>query len=349
MRIQEETFRRLPVGTKLRIIVGVFVAIVVCVFLLGMLRSEIVGGVRAYVGGEGLWSKAEKRAVLSLTKYAASHAERDYQQYLAEIAVPAGDKQARLELERPSPDMTVVRRGFLQGRNSAEDVDSMSTLFRRFGRVGYMARAIAIWTDGDRYIHQLRSLADELHREVNSAHPDAQKIRAITEEVAAVDARVTPLEDEFSSTLGKGARWINRVVSMVSILASGLLLLIGIALSSAVLKQIRNSEEKYRNLINTANDAILVIDAQTRLILEANNKAVEILGIPEQQLIGKPESQLYSYQGDEASPQLRIPSSAGPAHNRELQLLRAHGTPVPVEVSASVTELNGRLAVVAIF
>src|ERR1700687_3361527 len=325
MRSQGEMFRRLPIASKLRVIVGVFVAIVICVFFLGVLRSEMLTGVRAYVGGEGLWSKAEKRDVLSLTKYAASHAESDYQHYLVEIAVPAGDQQARFELESPSPNMTVVRRGFLQGRNSAEDVDSMSMLFRRFGRVGYMARAIAIWTEGDRYIDQLRSLADELHREVNSAHPDAQKIRAITEEVAAVDARVTPLEDEFSSTLGKGARWINRVVSMGSILGSGLVLLVGIALSSAVLKQIRNSEEKYRNLINTANDAILVIDAQTRLILEANDKAGEILGISEEDLVGKPESQLYPPNGNETRPQILTPNTAGRARSRELKLLRADG------------------------
>ena len=114
--------------------------------------------------------------------------------------------------------MALVRQGFIQGRNSPEDVASMAMLFRRFGRIGYMARAIAIWTDGDAYIDQLRSLAADLHREINSAHPDAQKISAITDQIAAVDARVTPLEDEFSSTLGQGARWINRVLSLVSLL-----------------------------------------------------------------------------------------------------------------------------------
>ena len=347
---QGEMFRRLPIASKLRIIVGVFAGIVICVFFLGVLRSEILSGVRAYVGGEGLWSKAEKRAVLSLNKYGRSRSEGDYQQYLAEISVPAGDRQARLELQRPSPNMSVVQHGFVQGRNSPEDVESMSILFRRFGRIGYMARAIAIWTEGDRYIDQLRALADDLHREINSSHPDAHKISAIIDQVAAVDASVTPLEDEFSATLGQGARWINRVLSLVTLLASGLLLLIGIVLSSAVLKQIRNSEEKYRNLINTANDAILLIDAESRLILEANNKAVEILGIPEQQLMGKPESQLYSGgPEDESRAQLLNPNSAGPAHNRELKLLRAHGTPVPVEVSASTAELNGRPAILAIF
>ena len=347
MRLQNDMFRRLPIARKILVIVGVFVVIVISVFFLGVFRSEILSGVRAYVGGEGLWSKAEKRAVLSLTEYAASHSESDYQQYLAEIAVPAGDKQARLQLQTPSPDMALVRQGFVLGRNSPEDVDSMAMLVRRFGHVRYMARAIVVWTDGDGYIDQLRSLADDLHREVNSAHPDAQKIAQIASQVAVVDARVTPLEDEFSSTLGEGARWIDRVLSVVTLLASGVLLLIGIGLSSVVLNQIRNSEEKYENLINAANDAILVIDAQTRIVLEANNKAGEILGIPERQLVGRPESRLYAANSIQAS--VLTPTASGTARSQELELLRADGTTVPVEVSASATELSGRPAILGIF
>ncbi len=347
MRLQHDMFRRLPIARKLLVIVAVFVAIVICVSYLGILRSEILSGVRAYVGGESLWSKAEKRSVLSLTQYAASHSETDYQRYLAEIAVPAGDKQARLQLQSPAPDLALVHQGFVQGRNSPEDVDSMAMLFRRFGRVGYMAHAIAVWTDGDRYIDQLRSLADELHREVNSAHPDAKSIALLAEQIAVVDARVTPLEDEFSSTLGEGARWIDRLLSTVTLLASGVLLLIGIGLSSAVLKQIENSEEKYRNLINTANDAILVIDAQSRVILEANYKASEILGMAEGQLVGMPEARLYAARPTQA-PSV-APAVAGNARSQELELLRADGTTIPVEVSTSTTELRGSPAILGIF
>ncbi len=342
-------FRRLPIARKLLVIVGVFVAIVICVFLLGVLRSEMLTGVRAYVGGEGLWSKAEKRAVLSLTRYAEAHAETDYQQYLHEIAVPLGDQQARLQLLLPSPDMQLVRQGFIQGRISPDDVDSMSMLFRRFGRIGYMAKAIAIWTEGDRYIDQLRSLGTELHRQVNSPRPDSEKIRQIAEQVEAVDAQVTPLEDEFSSTLSEGARWIDRDLSLAIVLASAVLLLIGIVLSTAVLNQIRNSEEKYRNLINSANDAILVIDPLTRLILEANNKASEMLGIPEHELAGKPESTLYPAAANGSKPQLLSPTTNEKSPQRELKLQRADGTLLPVEVSASTTELNGKPAILGIF
>jgi two-component system, cell cycle sensor histidine kinase and response regulator CckA len=342
-------FRRLPVSRKLLMIVGVFVAIVVCVFYLGVLRSDILSGVRAYVGGEGLWSKAEKRAALSLTDYASSHSENDYQQYLAEIAVPIGDKQARRQLQSSSPDMELVRQGFVQGRNSPADVDRMATLFRRFGSVGYMARAIAIWTEGDRYIDQLRSLGDDLHREVNSLHPDAQKISEITDQIAVVDDRVTPLEDEFSSTLSEGARWIDRLLAIATLLASGVLLLIGIGLSSAVLNQVRDSEEKYRNLINTANDGILVIDAETRLILEANNKLGHMLGIPEQQLVGLPESTLYPTSGAGSDRAPLTPNKAKAPLSQQLVLVRADGAPVQVEASVSATELNGRPAVLGIF
>ena len=244
--------------------------------------------------------------------------------------------------------MALVREGFVQGRNSPADVDRMATLFRRFGSVGYMARAITVWTEGDRYIDQLRSLGDDLHREVNSLHPDAQKISEITDQIAVVDDRVTPLEDEFSSTLSEGARWIDRLLSVATLLASGVLLLIGIGLSSAVLNQVRDSEEKYRNLINTANDGILVIDAETRLILEANNKLGHMLGIPEQQLVGLPESTLYPADPESGRAPL-TPNKAKAPLSQQLVLVRADGAPVQVEASVSATELNGRPAVLGIF
>jgi two-component system cell cycle sensor histidine kinase/response regulator CckA len=349
MRSQGDMFRHLSVARKLLIIVGVFVAIVLCVFCLDILRSEILSGVRAYVGGESLWSKAEKRAALSLTTYAESHDEGDYQVYLAEIAVPLGDKQARLQLQRSSPDMALVYQGFVQGRNAADDVDSMAMLFRRFGRIGYMAHAITVWTEGDASIDQMRSLAEQLHQEISSANPDTRKIQRIAAQVTALDAQVTPLEDEFSATLSRGARWINRVLSIVTIVTTGLLLLVGIGLSAGVLKQIRNSEEKYRNLIDTANDAILVIDVQTRRILEANDRAGEMLGVPGRGLVGMLESSLYPAKAGEAHPYLLSSNAKDDGRGRELELRRADGSSVPVEVSVSTTELGGRTAVLGIF
>src|SRR5438309_11897643 len=92
---EKHMLQRLPVAKRLLIIVGVFVAIVVCVFALGILRAELLSGVRACVGGGGVWSKAEERAVLSLTEYGESRNEADFRQYLRVIAVRIGDQQGR--------------------------------------------------------------------------------------------------------------------------------------------------------------------------------------------------------------------------------------------------------------
>src|SRR5450755_764450 len=56
----------------------------------------LLGGVRSYVGGEGLWSKAEKDAVHHLTVYLSSRNADDYGQFRAKLGVTIGDRKARL-------------------------------------------------------------------------------------------------------------------------------------------------------------------------------------------------------------------------------------------------------------
>src|SRR5437870_5246980 len=140
---------------------------------------EILSAVRAYVGGEGLWSKGEKDAVHRLARYAETRDEREHRRYLAAIAVPLGDKQARLELEKPRPDLRVIRQGFLQGRNHPEDVGRLMMLFRRFRHVSYMAKAIALWTAGDRYIAKIAGRGEALHAEISSGRANPERVRAL--------------------------------------------------------------------------------------------------------------------------------------------------------------------------
>ena len=94
-----------------------FLAIVVALVLLASESLEIVSASRAYVGGESFWSKAQKEAVYSLFHYAQTGSDADYRDYRNAIAVPLGDRQARLELEKAEPDLAVAREGFLVGQN----------------------------------------------------------------------------------------------------------------------------------------------------------------------------------------------------------------------------------------
>ena len=54
-----------------------FLVLTACLVVLAVFSMDLLSAARAYVGGEGLWSKAQKQAVYSLNRYADSRAEAD--------------------------------------------------------------------------------------------------------------------------------------------------------------------------------------------------------------------------------------------------------------------------------
>lgn len=211
-----------------RLRIALLILIVGAVVLTSTLGLSTLSAVRAYVGGESLWSKGQKEATRSLHRYAESRDPRDFDAYIREIAIPIGDHEARIALQSPHPDPAIVRRGFIEGRNDSSDVDAMATLFRRFAHFKYMQQAIGIWTEGDGYIAQLQLLGDSLHKVIASGHPSNAQIGPLLARVDTADARLRPLEDRFSATLGAAARWTQGVVETVIGVTSLLLVVVGI-------------------------------------------------------------------------------------------------------------------------
>src|SRR6187431_952908 len=105
---------RLPITSKLLLISLVYVAIIVGLQVLGNLALGFQSSVRAFVGGEGLWSKAQKDAVHHLVTYTLLHREEDFERYRAAMAVNLGDRRARLALSRPDPDLAAADAGFIE-------------------------------------------------------------------------------------------------------------------------------------------------------------------------------------------------------------------------------------------
>src|SRR3954471_14100219 len=124
-------------GVRLLRIIWPFMAAVVLLVLLAAESLDIVSATRSYVGGESVWSKGQKDGVYRLFRYAQSRDERDFAAYKAAIAVPLGDRRARLELEKETPDLAVAREGFIAGRNDPADVNGMIMLFRRFHDISF--------------------------------------------------------------------------------------------------------------------------------------------------------------------------------------------------------------------
>ena len=342
--------RLLPVGRKLLLIVALFVVIVVCLLVLSSAQMDILSGVRAYVAGEGEYSKGQKDAVQHLVLYANSRDERDYQRFLAAIDVPLGDQQARIELGKAHPDMDVVREGFVRGKNHPNDVPSMARLFRRFRNVDFMSKAIAIWTAGDRYITQINRLGEELHDELARGAPDSRRVAAIVDDVRWLNARLTPLETAFSRTLAKGARTTKDSLQRLTYATTTLLLIIGVLLSWRLASSIQGWETRYRHLLDAANDGIVVANLETGVILDANRRAAELIGQPVTRLVGMHQADLHPPgERERWHALLAEQRRTGQATTADLHLRHADGHDLPVEVSAAVTQLAGHAVVQSLY
>ena len=84
--------RLVPKSRRLLRIIWPFLAIVVLLVVLGSISMDLLSSTRAYVGAEGLWSKAQKDSIYYLNRYAATRSETDYERYLEAIKVPLGDR-----------------------------------------------------------------------------------------------------------------------------------------------------------------------------------------------------------------------------------------------------------------
>ncbi len=198
--------RRLPVIHKFYFLIVLTLFVLLLEVLSFWFVMNTMSALRAYVGGEGLWSKAQKESVNSLLRYSTSKDEADYQRSLSYLAVPLGDHRARIELEKQDSDLAVVRQGFLEGGNHPDDFEEMIFLFKKFRNVSYMSQAIDTWTTGDTLIEKQLSIAESMHRAITAPEVAARGIPELVEELVSNDAELTKLEDRFSAVLGEGSR-----------------------------------------------------------------------------------------------------------------------------------------------
>jgi PAS domain S-box-containing protein len=113
---------------------------------------------------------------------------------------------------------------------------------------------------------------------------------------------------------------------------------------------LRDSAETYRILFEQANDAIVVADADTGVILDVNQKTAALTGRPADELRGLHHTTLHPPDRDAGSRtnfRARVAGSKFETMRTELQ--HVSGRRVPVEVNASRIDIRGRQAVLGVF
>ena len=105
--------------------------------------------------------------------------------------------------------------------------------------------------------------------------------------------------------------------------------------------ELRRSEREYRALFEGAHDAVLIVDAGSGLVLDANRRCAEVYGYTRAQLVGLRIEVVWP----EADRDRLQAAAAAHAGNFEARHRRRDGSDLVVEVSAGPVQFHGRPAV----
>ena len=113
-------------------------------------------------------------------------------------------------------------------------------------------------------------------------------------------------------------------------------------------RALRASEERYRVLMECAEDAIFVIDAGGRIV-QANAAAERLLARPRTEILGSEFPTIAApEQHEQIRNGIRNTLKGKGMHGEERRAVRSDGTSVPIEISASAVEVGGEGLVLAI-
>lgn len=324
-----------PVGRDhRRAITGVVVGMVVLALIAAAFTYtalNILSGGRAYIHGEGRWSKAQQEAVFFLDRYAERGDPADLARARAALAVPLGDREARLALQGAAYDPARARRGFLRGENHPSDVPTMIWLFEEFEHAPYFRDAIDIWARADVHILRLRELADALAEQWREGTPSGTAIEELRTELTAIDQRLRAFEKEFSATLNRGLRTLQLALAVTGVLVLLALAALGVLIFRWATRRIRASEQRFWTSFVHAPMGLALLSADGRCV-EVNEALCQTLDRSRERLLGQPLDSVLQGDADDDF-QVVLQRAARGGVRLERRLLRADGAELWGELS----------------
>ncbi|MCJ7773568.1 MAG: PAS domain S-box protein, partial [Desulfobacterales bacterium] len=279
---------RLLVSVKIKINITILVISLVLFGLLfiGITGFRILSGLRAYVGGEGLWAKGQREASYQLTQYILTGEKIRYQSFLDRLKVPLGDKVARLELEKKTPVYEIIFQGFVDGGNHPEDIPAMISLYKKYKNINYINDAVEQWEIGDGLIKELLKIGEEIHHHITNNNMSKEQLTRYLITIDILQKRLNEAENQFSYFMSVAARWATElfiIIMLIFFVAGSIVCFIILRLISGIIyelndknlklktqakkertitKELKESEEKYRFITENATDIIWTSDLE---------------------------------------------------------------------------------------
>jgi diguanylate cyclase (GGDEF)-like protein/PAS domain S-box-containing protein len=334
-------------------LVSPFVAVVLFQAFLAGLSLEMLSSVRAYVGGEGMWSKGQKDAIHFISIYSQTGDEQFFNRFRAAIAIPLSDRAARQALEQRPPDLNAAHDGLVGGGNHPDDVPGMIWLFQYFQHGPYIATAIKQWRGTDPFLDQLASLGDAIHEDLSSATGSAGRTEFRKQQIDLIDQRLTPFASAFSENLGKGSRFTEAVLTVANLVTAVSLVFLIVWHTRKLLKQrlifenaLKVEKERAQVTLASLGEAVISTDADGRLEY-MNPVAERLTGCSTAEARGSLLSTLFSV-NDEVTGETNdrlIDQSLCEAITLDRQLLvRRDSTEVAVSIIGAPLHSHGKAA-----
>ncbi len=246
-----------------------FVAVVLFQALLGGISLYAMSAMRAYVGGESLWSKGQKDAIYYLSLYVDSRDEENFRKYQQAMAIPQGSHRLRLALDLQPPDLEAARQGILAGGNHPDDVPSIIWFYLNFRHVSYMDQAIGLWQVGDGFLEELDTLAAEIHQGIASSRATPRDLADWKRRIVLINEAVTPAARAFSDALGEGSRMLLRLLLVTNLATALFLIALAWLRSSKLLAQrqafasaLQVEKERAQITLASIGDGVITTDVE---------------------------------------------------------------------------------------
>jgi len=287
-------------------IIWPFIAVVLFQALLGGISLYALSAMRAYVGGESLWSKGQKDAIYYLSLYVDTHDEENFRKYREAFAIPEGSHRLRLALDLDPPDLEAARQGILAGGNHPDDVASVIWFYLNFRHVSYLQKAIGRWQVGDSFLQELDTLADEIHAGIASSRATPRDLVEWKRRIVSINDNVTPAARAFSDALGEGSRMLLRLLLLINLATAVFLIALAWLRSSKLLAQrqafasaLQVEKERAQITLASIGDGVITTDVDGSIVY-MNAAAEQLTHWDASHAQGLPLAALFSLLDDNA-------------------------------------------------
>jgi diguanylate cyclase (GGDEF)-like protein/PAS domain S-box-containing protein len=283
-----------------------FLASMIIMLLISLGSIQALSAMRAYVSGLAIWIGAEGDANAAMHRYLTAPSDARLQELEGPIGIWEGDRAARLELLKESPDYAFARRGFAAGGNDAAEIDGMMWLFRAMRLAPAWQRPLQVWAEADQEYERYLPLKLRLRSLTAAGELTPRQVRALNSEIDAIHAPVAVLEGRFAQAVGDNARGLSITLDVFLALSTGLLIVAGYLAARRIVRRtvemaasLRLSEkaafdehERAAVLLRSIGDAVISTD-RMGIVQFLNHAAEQMTGLSMAEACGRPLEEVF--------------------------------------------------------